>query len=1030
MHARERELKRLTRWALITVLGWTLLIGGSLISTIRNEESVALTLARNTARANFLKDQAFRLWASRKGGLYAPVKANTQPSPYMAHLAERDIETRGGDRFTLLNPATMLREMMEQFPDLYGIKGRIVGIVTLNPDNRADAWEEQAIHAFERGEKEIVNVADIAGVPHLRLVRPMLMQADCVKCHGHLGFKIGDVRGAVDISVPMTEFYAVANTRMRQSALSHGGVWLVGLLGGGAFFRSQRRRLEALMRTEEALRASEMRWQFALEGAGAGVWDWNIVSNDLYLAPGWKQLLGYRDDELPNAFDTWESRLHPEDHAQVMASMRDYLEGFRADYDVEFRLRARNGAYLWIRARGRIVERDADGAPLRMIGIHDDISGRKRDEAHLLAFRALAEASVDAILMADPATTRLSFANRAAHEIFACDFQRQEMVGLQGSMFWPADDRAAMEDAIGAGLAGGWRGDVRLLRRDGTQFDASITIFPIRNDKGEVSSLVGIVRDISERKLADVALKTANAKLERVIDFLPDATFVVDTEGRVIAWNRAMEAMTGVAKADMIGNADGGYALAFYGRRRPMLIDLVLNPGDEGNTLYTSFQRSGEALIAEGETPAVWGGRGAFVWATALPLRDAKGDVIGAIECVRDVTEQKRAEAALRLTQFGVERSADAVFVIAPDNRFLDVNAAACASLGYDKSELLALGIKDIDPDVTDEALAGMNENLKSGERMRFETRHRRKDGTLFPVEIMANYIKFGGREYNFCFVRDITERKAAEAALKELNATLEARVREEVASNRDKDHLLIQQSRLAAMGEMMGNIAHQWRQPINALSLVLANLKDAFEYGQLDQAYLDGQVERSTHLINKMSTTIDDFRNFFRPDRTPQPFSLVKAVRDAMLVVELNYVHANIGLELDSDEEVVCQGLPNEYAQVVLNLLGNAKDAIQDRGVKNGRVIVRVERVGREGRVTVADNGGGIPEAVLPKVFDPYFTTREKGTGIGLYMSRMIIENMGGHIEVGNAGGGASVMLTSPLAAEAALPAQAGRRA
>jgi signal transduction histidine kinase len=277
--------------------------------------------------------------------------------------------------------------------------------------------------------------------------------------------------------------------------------------------------------------------------------------------------------------------------------------------------------------------------------------------------------------------------------------------------------------------------------------------------------------------------------------------------------------------------------------------------------------------------------------------------------------------------------------------------------------------------------------------------------------------------EYCFAYITDITKRKAAEQALRELNATLEARVHEEVAKNRDKDHLLIQQSRLAAMGEMMGNIAHQWRQPINALSLVLANIKDAYEFDQLDRAYLDNQVERGGHLIHRMSATIDDFRGFFRPDRTRQAFSLARAVRDAMMIVDLSYAHAKIALELEPGEDVVCFGFPNEYAQVVLNLLGNAKNAIVERKIPAGRVTIRIGRAGRNGRLILCDNGGGIPADALPRIFEPYFTTREQGTGIGLYMSRMIIENMGGHIEVANADGGARVTLTTPLAPENVVP-------
>ncbi|MDP2878588.1 MAG: ATP-binding protein [Sulfuricella sp.] len=253
---------------------------------------------------------------------------------------------------------------------------------------------------------------------------------------------------------------------------------------------------------------------------------------------------------------------------------------------------------------------------------------------------------------------------------------------------------------------------------------------------------------------------------------------------------------------------------------------------------------------------------------------------------------------------------------------------------------------------------------------------------------------------------------------LKQLNETLEQRVQDEGIKNREKDHMLIRQSRLAAMGEMIGNIAHQWRQPLNALSLLLANIKDAYEFNELDRAYLDDSVAKGGQLIQKMSSTIDDFRNFFKPDREKQPFSLEKAVRDALSVVEASFRSGNIAVELKMERDATAMGFPNEYAQVVANILGNARDAIRERQVRDGKVEIVIGADDAYAYVAIRDNGGGIPEDVVEKIFDPYFTTREKGTGIGLYMSKMIIEtNMNGRIEARNTGEGAEFRIVVPLA-------------
>ncbi len=251
---------------------------------------------------------------------------------------------------------------------------------------------------------------------------------------------------------------------------------------------------------------------------------------------------------------------------------------------------------------------------------------------------------------------------------------------------------------------------------------------------------------------------------------------------------------------------------------------------------------------------------------------------------------------------------------------------------------------------------------------------------------------------------------------LRQLNQSLEQRVREEVGKNREKDHLLIQQSRLAAIGEMIGNIAHQWRQPINALTLLLANIKDAYEFNELDQDYLDKTVKKGQTIIQRMSTTIDDFRNFFKPNKEKTRFSVNEAVADALSILEAAFKNGNITVALDAAEEVTAYGYRNEYSQVLLNLLSNAKEAIQERNALGGEIHVSVSVNNGHAEVTVEDNAGGIPADILPRIFDPYFTTKEKGTGIGLYMSKMIIEHsMDGTIAVDNGPGGACFAVTTP---------------
>lgn len=242
---------------------------------------------------------------------------------------------------------------------------------------------------------------------------------------------------------------------------------------------------------------------------------------------------------------------------------------------------------------------------------------------------------------------------------------------------------------------------------------------------------------------------------------------------------------------------------------------------------------------------------------------------------------------------------------------------------------------------------------------------------------------------------------------LESLNRTLEERIEAAVNELRQKDQTLIQQNRLASMGEMINNIAHQWRQPLNMIGLIIQGLPECKD---LSQAELDYEVERIMDLIMHMSQTIDDFRNFFHKDKMKSQFSANQAVAKAVEFFRPSLVDKGINISITEQPTVSVFGYSNEYSQVLLNILGNAKDVLLERNIAEPRIDIGITQADDRSVVTISDNGGGISTDVMPKIFDPYFTTKEmtQGTGIGLYMSKIIIEqNMGGRLSVRNVDGG-----------------------
>jgi signal transduction histidine kinase len=253
----------------------------------------------------------------------------------------------------------------------------------------------------------------------------------------------------------------------------------------------------------------------------------------------------------------------------------------------------------------------------------------------------------------------------------------------------------------------------------------------------------------------------------------------------------------------------------------------------------------------------------------------------------------------------------------------------------------------------------------------------------------------------------------------REMNETLQTRVAEEVIKNREHQELLFQQSKMASMGEMIGNIAHQWRQPLNALSALNVGLAMKYSTGKLTSNDVTIFKEKSNYLIQRMSDTINDFRNFFYPNKSVESFRVNEAIEDAINFIKSAYGVNNIKIINYTSCKLQINNHRNELIQVLLNIFNNSKDAIKEFNSKNGVVLIDVIILEESLKITIQDNGGGIDQGIIDRVFEPYFTTKFKddGTGIGLYMSKMIVEeSMGGRLKLENRENGVLTTIILPI--------------
>ncbi|MBU5613986.1 PAS domain-containing sensor histidine kinase [Geomonas azotofigens] len=761
----------------------------------------------------------------------------------------------------------------------------------------------------------------------------------------------------------------------------------------------------------KALLESEERLKLALDAAEMGSCDIDVASGKGIWSRRHYLLVGYPTPPEQNGEATismWQDLIHPADKDQVLAAFDRACKEhdlFRSEHRI---VRVDDQAVVWVNVMGRFW--CEDGA-CRFIGVIFDVTLRKgiEEELRLSAqrFRNLADSMPQIVWTANPNGTvdylNAHFENYTGVRRCILAQTSGDPDLLIGNLIHPEDrERTAQvwRHAVETGET--YQIEQRIRYRDEGYRWHLTRATPQLDDEGRVVKWYGTATDINDLRETQEKLRASETRFRWLYESSLVAIFFWTRDGFITDANNAYCELVGYSETECRG---GTLSLADvtppeeYAKDRAAMEE----------TITRGISRTYEKVFVRRKTNE----RVAALTAIARMAESAAEGIGFAV----DLTDLKRAEQALKESEarlkLAVETTGLGIFDVSLQTGKGDWSSIAKLHYGIAPEAEVDLDtvLRMVHPEdrerlelIVKDARSTNGAGLYSA-----EYRSTAPDGKLRWLSMRArvSYDDYGTpmRLVGACL--NVTDIVLAQEALRE-EMTERLRAVEEL---RRQEQLLIRQGRLAAMGEMIGNIAHQWRQPLNTLGLIVQELPSFYEQGMFTKQYLDNSVCRAMQVINYMSRTIDGFRNFFGPEKEKQRFKAATILEQTLAILQAAFAAAKIAFDVEADPEAEIFGSPNEYSQVLVNILMNAKDALLERKVADPRIVIRLGWRGGKTFLTIEDNAGGIPADIVEKVFDPYFTTKgpDKGTGIGLFMSKTIIEkNMQGALTVCNTERGA----------------------
>ncbi len=749
-----------------------------------------------------------------------------------------------------------------------------------------------------------------------------------------------------------------------------------------------------LREAEESLRKNEKALAEAQRVAQMGSWHWDAVNDVIWWSDELYSIYG-KDPKIPVSSYAKDQSNYTLESAELLTANVQQIMQTGVPYEIDLQLSANTNPRRWVMAKGEAVRNDR-GEIVGLQGTVQDITARKliqdslqRSQAELAAAQSISHVGSWRVIYSEGGEHWSC--SKELYHIFGYPLDKPLTMQTGVDRMHP-EDRESVAIAWSSAIQGvGTNEWEHRIIVDGKTKWISVSIQPVWNANNKLIEVQGVSQDITERKQAEEALLRSESKYRHLISVLPDIVYSFDLERGGAYYSPAVLPTLGYTPEYLL--------------KHPMCWHDSIHPDDLPKVesaiehLKTGVPFNLEYRLCHADGHWVWiNDRSAILTGSeAIPT------VIEGI--AKDITDRKKTEELLRLTRFSVEHSSDGIFWMTADAHIIDVNEAACSSLGYTREELIQLTVPAIDPFINPKKWQNDFEIIRQQGSIKGERIHTTKDGKQFPVEIVANYIHFDSKELVCTIVRDISERKLMETDLRQAKDAAES-------ANRAKS-------------EFLANMSHEIRTPLNNI-LGNAQLLEMTDLTSEQLEYLDGLHYSSKNLLALINDILDLSRiEAGGIEIESAELSLHHCINDIIMMQKVAALKKHLVLKTDIDVDVphCLLGDQLRIKQILINLLGNAV-----KFTSQGSIIVSARLLERNDafviiRISIQDTGIGIAPDALEWIFNPFVqedgstTRRFGGTGLGLSICRRLTELMGGRISVESTpGAGSCFTVTLPL--------------